>query len=178
VQAHCAPHALTAKAVHCAQENFESKKKQLQHQKADLERRLSDARIAITHLRDVHARETAKQVREARCSISRASMTQGVQSRLAAEAEMQAKRVLERQNFVAEAAQRHLDVGMRFVGVPTPDEVHQFEEKVCWVALVRPPHSPWGHRYAGDAAPARSAAGTGGAHEDEPGPRDAGHEDG
>ena len=36
----------------------------------------------------------------------------------------------ERQAFVGDAARRHVDIGIVFAGLPTPDEVHQFEGKV------------------------------------------------
>jgi len=45
-----------------SQENFEGKKREMQHKKTDVERRLSDARIASAHLRDVCSRELSKQV--------------------------------------------------------------------------------------------------------------------
>ena len=88
-----------------AQETYETKQADFRKQHAAEATRLSDARITLAHLVDVHSREAAKQ------------------NRLLAEAEVQAKRVLERQAFVAEAARRHTDVNMVFVALPTPDEV-------------------------------------------------------
>ena len=52
------------------------------------------------------------------------------QNRLQAELEMHNERVSERKATVANVAERHPDIGMRFVAEPTGEEVQEFEYKV------------------------------------------------
>ena len=48
----------------------------------------------------------------------------------------------ERQDFVAEMAKRHPDVGMHFAALPSVQDVHQFEQKACLPRHVLSLHVP------------------------------------
>lgn len=95
------------------QQTFATRLAETGAQKAAAERRHNDAQIEVAHLRELTAREQAKQ------------------GRLAAEADVQAKRVAERCAFVGEASRRHPHVAPPFGAPPTEHEV------AAWTAAAQ-----------------------------------------
>lgn len=59
------------------------------------------------------------------------------QNRLNAEMDVQNKRIAERKATAAALAQRHPEIGVRFINEPTAEEVQAFEHKVCRIHHLR-----------------------------------------